>query len=224
MSGSLLARGLLLAIALSFLTAPAAFADDPAPTTTEGTTTTETTTTGAETTTSTETTTTAQTTAGEDAQPGPWAETAKTLALRARALRYRAVARRWRALMRRPAPHVRRPATPFESLLAARRWRMRAWRAKAREARYAGRHPRRMGAWLCIHRYEGSWRDPYAPYYGGLQMDLAFQQRYAPGLLRRKGTANHWTRFEQIWVAERAYRTGRGFYPWPLTARVCGLI
>jgi hypothetical protein len=25
-------------------------------------------------------------------------------------------------------------------------------------------------------------------------------------------------------VAERAYRSGRGFYPWPNTARACGLI
>ena len=29
---------------------------------------------------------------------------------------------------------------------------------------------------------------------------------------------------EQMWVAERAYRSGRGFYPWPNTARSCGLI
>jgi hypothetical protein len=27
-----------------------------------------------------------------------------------------------------------------------------------------------------------------------------------------------------MWVAERAYRSGRGFYPWPNTARACGLI
>jgi hypothetical protein len=25
-------------------------------------------------------------------------------------------------------------------------------------------------------------------------------------------------------VAERAYRSGRGFYPWPNSARACGLI
>jgi hypothetical protein len=43
-------------------------------------------------------------------------------------------------------------------------------------------------------------------------------------LLRRKGTADHWTPLEQIWVAEHAYRSGRGFYPWPNTARDCGLI
>jgi hypothetical protein len=55
-------------------------------------------------------------------------------------------------------------------------------------------------------------------------MDVTFQGQYAPGLLGRKGTADHWTRFEQIWVAVRAYRSGRGFYPWPNTARYCGLI
>jgi hypothetical protein len=27
-----------------------------------------------------------------------------------------------------------------------------------------------------------------------------------------------------MWVAERAHRSGRGFYPWPNTARHCGLI
>jgi hypothetical protein len=27
-----------------------------------------------------------------------------------------------------------------------------------------------------------------------------------------------------MWVAERALRAGRGFYPWPNTARMCGLI
>lgn len=61
-------------------------------------------------------------------------------------------------------------------------------------------------------------------YYGGLQMDISFQRAYGRELLRRKGTANNWTAAEQMWVAERAYRSGRGFYPWPNTARSCGLI
>jgi hypothetical protein len=55
-------------------------------------------------------------------------------------------------------------------------------------------------------------------------MDLAFQRLYGAELLRRKGTANRWTRLEQMWVAERALRAGRGFHPWPNTARACGLI
>jgi hypothetical protein len=226
MSSSLLARALLLALALSFLVVPAAFAEDPTATTSDPTTTTTsdpTTTTTTEPATSDGSTTTTEQQA-EAPSPDPWAETPKTLGLRARALHYRAIARGWRRLMRRPMPHIRPRLEHFDSLLTERRSQMRAWRAKARRARYAGHHPRRLGAWICIHRHEGSWRDPNAPYYGGLQMDLTFQRQYARGLLRRKGTADHWSRFEQIWVAERAYRAGRGFWPWPLTARRCGLI
>jgi hypothetical protein len=99
------------------------------------------------------------------------------------------------------------------------------WRRRAVVVR---RHftagPTHRRAWLCIHRYEGAWRDDGGPYYGGLQMDIGFQQHYGPMLLRRKGTADHWTPLEQMWIAERAYRAGRGFYPWPNTARSCGLI
>ena len=60
-------------------------------------------------------------------------------------------------------------------------------------------------------------------YYGGLQMDRGFQQAYAPGLYRAKGTADHWTAEEQMRAAERAIAT-RGFTPWPNTARMCGLL
>ena len=79
-------------------------------------------------------------------------------------------------------------------------------------------------SWMCIHRYEGSWTDPAAPYYGGLQMDISFQRSYGDVLYRKKGTADHWTPLEQMWVAENAYRSGRGFWPWPNTARSCGLL
>jgi hypothetical protein len=84
-------------------------------------------------------------------------------------------------------------------------------------------HPPNMGAWLCIHRYEASWSDSGGPYYGGLQMDISFQSTYGGWLLHRKGTADHWSPLEQIWTAERAARA-RGFYPWPNSARICGLI
>jgi hypothetical protein len=213
MRSSLLVRGLLVGLALSFLAAPAALADDPGTITTTETQTTTTT-----------TTTTETTPTRTEARPDPWAETPETLRLRARALHYRTVARRWRALMGKPRPRLGTAPIAFESLLERRRWRARAWRAKALVARLAGHRPPHLRAWICIHRYEGSWRDPNAPYFGGLQMDLTFQWRYGPRLLRNKGTANHWTRFEQMWVAERAHRSGRGFYPWPLTARRCGLI
>jgi hypothetical protein len=80
-------------------------------------------------------------------------------------------------------------------------------------------------AWECIHRGEGAWNSNTGNgYYGGLQMDVGFQRTYAPVFLLRKGMANRWTRLEQIWVAERARRSGRGFFPWPHTARRCGLI
>lgn len=79
-------------------------------------------------------------------------------------------------------------------------------------------------ALMCIHHYEGSWTDSGAPYWGGLQMDLGFQSHYGGWLLRTKGTADHWTMWEQIWTAEKAIHSGRGFYPWPNTARFCGLI
>jgi hypothetical protein len=220
MRSSLLARGLLVGLALSFLAAPAALADDPGTTTETGTTTKTT-----ETTTTETTTTTTETAPTETkAAPDPWAETPETLRLRARAVHYRTVARRWKALMGKPRPRLGTAPIAFESLLERRRWRARAWRAKARAARRAGHRPPHLRAWICIHGYEGSWRDPDAPYFGGLQMDLTFQRQYGPRLLRNKGTADHWTRFEQMWVAERAHRSGRGFYPWPLTARRCGLI
>lgn len=78
--------------------------------------------------------------------------------------------------------------------------------------------------WMCIHSYEGSWTDPNAPYYGGLQMDWAFMRAYGPEFLARWGTADHWPPVIQMYVAERAYSAGRGFYPWPNTAHYCGLI
>lgn len=79
-------------------------------------------------------------------------------------------------------------------------------------------------AWACIHRYEGSWQDDGDPYWGGLQMDRGFMETYAPQWLLAKGFANHWTPNQQMWVAERAYFSGRGFWPWPNTARFCGLL
>jgi hypothetical protein len=113
--------------------------------------------------------------------------------------------------------------------LAYQRWVLGVWqRRHARTQRQFQRPPRKR-AWLCIHRYERhpqmGWRTNTGNgYYGGLQMDIHFQRLYSLGLLRRKGTADKWTPLEQMWVAERAYRAGRGFYPWPNTARACGLI
>jgi hypothetical protein len=130
---------------------------------------------------------------------------------------------RWQRLMGR----ARTPSvdTARHSRVAAyRRWVRDLWRTRHVHARRQAASPPRRAAWECIHRHEGAWNDPGAPYYGGLQMDIGFQQAYGADLLRRKGTADNWTPVEQMWVAERAYRSGRGFSPWPNTARMCGIL
>lgn len=80
-------------------------------------------------------------------------------------------------------------------------------------------------AFLCIHRYEGAWNaNTGNGYYGGLQMDVSFQRRYGDEFASRWGTADNWPAWAQLETAVRAYRSGRGFRPWPSTARACGLI
>jgi hypothetical protein len=98
------------------------------------------------------------------------------------------------------------------------------WRRHVLHVRRLAAHPPHMQSWLCIHHFEGSWRDGSDPYWGGLQMDRSFMSSYAPRLLLRRGWADRWTPLEQMWVAERAHRSGRGFGPWPNTARYCGLL
>ena len=137
--------------------------------------------------------------------------------------RYRKQTWAWQRLMRKPrtpsSNSARHTIDP-----EYRRWVVELWRKRALAARRQAHNPPRLRAWTCIQRHEGPWNDPNAPYYGGLQMDIHFQRLYGAELLRRKGTADNWTPIEQIWVAERAYRSGRGFHPWPNTARYCGLI
>jgi hypothetical protein len=107
--------------------------------------------------------------------------------------------------------------------IAGAKLALHRWERLAAQARRLAQHPPHYAAFMCIHHYEGSWSDSGAPYWGGLQMNLSFQATYGSWLYRTKGTADHWTPLEQIWVAERALQS-RGFYPWPLTARYCGLI
>jgi len=123
-----------------------------------------------------------------------------------------------------------RPRTPYggeaetSTSLRYQSWVLSRWARRAEKARAAARRPPHYAAWMCIHRYEGAWNDPNAPYYGGLQMDTSFQRAYGGHLLRTKGTADNWTPLEQMWAAEKAHASGRGFSPWPNTARYCGLL
>ena len=133
--------------------------------------------------------------------------------------------RYWLRVMDRPVP------PPIGGLARLRLQELRRaadwqWSRAVRLARVA-HDPPHLSAWRCIGRYEsgGSWSiDTGNGYYGGLQMDRGFQLTYGGWLYRTKGTAEHWTPLEQMWTAERAHASGRGFTPWPNTARACGLL
>ena len=169
---------------------------------------------------STTTSTTVGTTDSSGQAPSRW-EVRAAAASRRHIRRSRAGTRHWLTVMR-----GRPPASASRSLAARSLVRLRQlarrWRHRAHRAWWRANHPPGFRGWLCIHRYEGSWADPGSPYWGGLQMDLSFQERYGGWLLRHKGTADHWSVLEQIWAGVRAARV-RGFSPWPNTARYCGL-
>jgi hypothetical protein len=141
---------------------------------------------------------------------------------------HRAATWRWQKLMGVPLT----PATPAEPRAKGVRyldWLEELWARRARAARRQAARPPHASAWRCIKRHESHPEMGWATqtgngYYGGLQMDLGFQRKYGNHLLRLKGTADRWTPLEQMWVAERALRSGRGFFPWPNTARTCGLL
>jgi hypothetical protein len=78
----------------------------------------------------------------------------------------------------------------------------------------------------CIAEHESGGRWDVSTgngYHGGLQMDRQFQQTYAPAVYEAKGTADNWTKEEQMRAAARAVEE-RGFTPWSTTARMCGLL
>jgi hypothetical protein len=129
---------------------------------------------------------------------------------------------RWQRMMHRSRTPYGDSARRIRSV-GYRKWVLRLWHHRAVAAKRHALNPPHRREWLCIHNFEAKWTDPDAPYFGGLQMDREFQATYGSELLRSKGTADHWTPLEQMWVAERAYRT-RGFWPWPNTARFCGLL
>lgn len=126
-----------------------------------------------------------------------------------------------------------RPGTPRSRRAVERRFKALLWNG----LRLAG------VAWLdtrtgelstrspfgCIHSHEGSWRDDNPPQWGGLQEDLGFQGTYGSEYMRLWGLANHWPIWAQVVAAYRAHHgyhgyRGRGYTPWPNTARACGLL
>lgn len=137
--------------------------------------------------------------------------------------RYQHATWRWQRLMGVP----RTPSRKRYLRTGDREYRLhvlRQWRGRAVRAKRRAHNPPHLRHWRCLQRHEGRWNDDDDPYWGGLQMDRGFMRRYAPGQLLRRGWANRWTPIEQMWVGERALRAGRGFYPWPHTARICGLL
>jgi hypothetical protein len=110
-----------------------------------------------------------------------------------------------------------------------RLWQERSAAAALLVSRHAVRRARIAGwlndAFLCIHHYEGAWTSNTGNgYYGGLQMDQRFMSRYGADYVGRWGTADNWPTWAQLEVAARAHDSGRGFTPWPNTARSCGLL
>jgi hypothetical protein len=126
-----------------------------------------------------------------------------------------------------PAPrhgHAEHSATTVPELVPILvRWQGRLHRYRAALAR---RQPALTGL-RCIHRYEGAWNavsDSTPTYYGGLQMDRAFERAYGAGVLTAHAgaDADTWSAHDQLMVAMRAYRDA-GYSPWPNTAAACGL-
>ena len=212
MRRSILACGLLLAFA-GMATAAAAAGPSSTDSTTSSTT--------------TSTPTASKTTLSTTARTSSTHAVLRAIARWNRHIRsYRAGTRRWMTVIhgRPPAGAVRLLSVrPAESSVVRLRRLAHAWRQREHAVWRRANHPPGLNAWLCIHHYEGSWTDSGGPYWGGLQMDLGFQATYGGWLLRHKGTADHWSPLEQIWVAVRASHT-RGFSPWPNTARYCGVL
>jgi hypothetical protein len=125
--------------------------------------------------------------------------------------------------------HPTRASTqPLGPSVAYRKWVRNLWKHRAAVMKLKLRHPPHLSQWLCLFRYEQQPDQGWATnisngYYGGLQMDISFQRHYGAWLYASKGTADHWTEWEQMWTAERAFATGRGFGPWPNTRLSCGI-
>jgi len=127
-----------------------------------------------------------------------------------------------------------RSSTKYQERYWNKTWRLKMlvklWQKRLKQAKHRALNPPNESAWRCIHSKEappwyGGWKTNTGNgYYGGLQMNLTFIRQYGWRLYKRLGTANNWPWYAQMWVAERARSSGRGFYPWPQTARMCRLI
>ena len=163
----------------------------------------------------------------------PVAHTAPATSPAIRALRHKIRLARRRTmrdafLAALPAPphgHAARRATTVAELVPIlERWRARHRRYRAALARRAPI----LAGFRCIHRYEGPWdavSDSDPTYFGGLQMDRAFEAAWGADALRSAGgrDADTWSAHDQLMVAMRAYHH-LGYTPWPNTAAACGLL
>ncbi len=91
-------------------------------------------------------------------------------ALLKRIARHRDATWRWERLMRKPRTPYGGSVSRVSSTVY-RQWVLHLWLHRELAARRQAKNPPHKRQWLCIHHYEGSWTDPNAPYYGGLQMD-----------------------------------------------------
>ncbi len=119
-------------------------------------------------------------------------------------------------------PHRRERLTANVAALRAMdtRWHLRAHRYRLA---LRGRAPV-YAALACIHRYEGSWRaySSAGPYYGGYQMDPAFERRYGGTYMSLWGDARNWPASMQTAAAWRA-TLEVGYSAWPASSAACGL-
>ena len=118
---------------------------------------------------------------------------------------------------------------PFNSAAAFLERKWATWgrfkeRSKARNSKCG---PDLMGWYYnsgakCVHEHEGAWTSNTGNgYYGGFQADLSFASTYGPEYY--PPTPDQWTPLQQIHMAYRGW-LARGWYPWPNTARACGLL
>ena len=102
-----------------------------------------------------------------------------------------------------------------------------AARMHQRNLHYLAIRHRRFPKLRCIHSYEGSWSayNSAGPYYGGFQMNAGFMQRWGADKLHKYGgrDARYWSPRDQMAVASRAV-AHIGYWSWPNTAAMCGLV